>query len=184
MPASLRAFTFAVAPDSPCAEALPQGVILQSPNLTAADDGYRPTEITINDWCFALGSTVLVNAGSDGEIVADVLEHYASIGAQDGDVLVLVGQGVELPEGTPHVTSEDGSITVVPHPTPEEGLFGGLMDELFRRRSRNRPPQTNTDGSDGTGRVEYVSQGITSSCRKGIWRFSLMASGAAATSAP
>jgi len=175
VPSPMQAFNLTAAVEQACGDELPHGVIVQSPNLTPADEGYLPTQLWINGWGFSLGSTVLVNAEMDGGAAVEVLEHYATVAGEDGDVTVLVGQGIDLPPGTPYVGSEDGTVVVVPRPTPdaadESGLFDGLLDELFGEEEEqvaNRPPRR----SNNTGRVEELidDDQIASS---GIWRFDM-----------
>lgn len=170
LPSPLQAFTFTSAADQPCGSELPQGLILQSPNLTPTDGGYLPTEAWVNGWHFALGSTVLVNADADGTTAVEVLEHYAAVGGQDGEVVVLVGQGVDLPAGTPSVSNEDGTVVVVPRPTPEpeDGIFEDLLEELFGEEEvANRPPTPRAD----TGTVEEIIESDSEIIPYGIWKF-------------
>jgi len=154
--APLSAFNVDNSNAGPCAGQLPTGVLIQSPNLKPADEGYQITRLFINGWDFALGSTVLVNTFEGGETVAEVLEHYASIGGQDGDVLVLAGQNIELPPGTPFVGSEDGSIVVVPtnqteSPTTadDHGIINDLLQDLLGTEEvANRQPEPPPDNAE------------------------------------
>ena len=165
IPAPLQGFSFTSAADSPCAAELPHGIVIQSPNLTPVDAAYLPTAVRVNGWDLSLGSTVLVNTLESGETVAEVLEHFMTAGGQDGDVLVLAGQGIELPAGTPFVGSEDGTVVVVPRPTPEEEGDSWLDELLGEEEVANRPP----DDSATTGRVEMVTQD-SQIVAGGVWK--------------
>jgi hypothetical protein len=143
VPAPLSAIDFTSAVESPCGDALPVGVLIQSPNLTPVDEGYETTQIQINDRRFSLGSTVLISTDAAGGTVVDVLEHYASVSGQDGDALVLAGQSLELPADVPYVGSEDGSVVVVGSSTgastDDSSVLDYLDDLLGEDTVANRP---------------------------------------------
>ncbi|MCC6614152.1 MAG: hypothetical protein IT320_11790 [Anaerolineae bacterium] len=175
VPSPMQAFNLTTAAEQACGDELPHGVIVQSPNLTPADEGYLPTQLWINGWSFSLGSTVLVNAETDGSAAVEVLEHYATVAGEDGDVTVLVGQGIDLPPGTPYVGNEDGTVVVAPRPTPEAAedgsLFDGLLDELFGEEEEqiaNRPPRR----SNNSGKLEALTDD-DQIAPAGIWRFDM-----------
>lgn len=150
-PAPLTAISFTSTPGG-CAGTLPEGLLIQSPNLMPGQEGYVPTKVQINGWDFALGSTVLIESGADGSTVAEVLEHYLEVGAEDGSTLVLVGENIELPPGTPFVGSEDGSVVVVGSDgvasEPESSIFDFLDELLGTEEVANRqpPPPPASDG--------------------------------------
>ncbi len=166
-PSPLQSLSFASTSGSPCDDALPNGIVIQSPNLTPADVAYLPTQVQINDWRFALGSTVFVAVEQTGEMIAEVFEHFATVSAEDGSILVVAGEGIELPADTPSVSNEDGTVVIVPRPTPEESLFSGIWDVLFGEEEIvNRTPSN----SPGSGRVESITP-AGQIVRDGIWKY-------------
>lgn len=136
-PAPLTAFSVS-AQEGLCGDALPNGILLQSPNLTPADDAYLVTELRINGWNLGLGSTAYVQSDALGGVV-EVLEHFGFISndAPGPGAVVEAGQSAEIPRW---VGSEDGSIVVTDGlETAQSGIGDYLTELLENPELANRP---------------------------------------------
>jgi hypothetical protein len=143
--------------ESSCSDELPNGILLQSPNLTPGDEGYLATNLTINNWTVSMGSTAYAETG-DGTTLFSVLEHFGFFSSSEGDgAMVGAGQSAALPDIPRTVSNEDGSVVVTDGPLPEDTsiseYLGDLLNNLGNREpeapAQNQLPQTSGTVAEG-----------------------------------